>query len=69
MTISLSLPVIHWGEQIVPQDVVEWKGQEFFEKLKTKAREDRMQAEIEKRKVMQAQAALPRQAAELSMGS
>jgi hypothetical protein len=50
------------GEGIVPKDVVEWKGQEFFEKLKSKSREDRMQAEIEKRRA-QPQQAIPQQAA------
>ena len=44
------------GETVVPKDVVEWKGQEFFEKLKTKSREDRMAIEIEKRRVQPQQA-------------
>lgn len=50
------------GEAVVPKDVVEWKGQEFFEKLKAKSREDRMQAEIDKRRQMPQQA-IPQQAA------
>ena len=28
------------GEYVIPKDVVEWKGKEFFEKLTAKARED-----------------------------
>lgn len=46
------------GEAVVPKDVVEWKGQEFFEKLKKQAREQRMAVEIEKRKA-QPQMAVP----------
>ena len=38
------------GEAIVPKDVVEWKGQEFFEKLKKQSRDQRMAVEIEKRR-------------------
>ena len=46
------------GEAVVPKDVVEWKGQEFFEKLKKQSREQRMAVEIEKRRV-QPQMAVP----------
>ena len=37
------------GEVVVPKDVAEWKGLEFFEKLKVQSREKRMAIEIEKR--------------------
>jgi hypothetical protein len=37
------------GEVVVPKDVVEWKGQEFFHKLNTKVRDEVMAIEIEKR--------------------
>jgi hypothetical protein len=49
------------GEQVVPKDVVEWKGQEFFEKLKKQSREQRMAVEIEKRRA-QPQQAVPMRA-------
>jgi hypothetical protein len=42
------------GEAIIPQDVVAWKGQEFFEKLKKSSREAAMAIEIQKRQPMQA---------------
>jgi hypothetical protein len=41
------------GEFVVPKDVTEWKGIEFFEKMATKSREDRMAIEIEKRQPQQ----------------
>jgi len=44
------------GEFVVPKDVVEWKGKEFFHKLQTKAREDEMAIEIGKRQVQGQQA-------------
>lgn len=44
------------GEYVVPKHVVQWKGQEFFEKLKNKANEELMAIEIQKR---QPQGALP----------
>lgn len=37
------------GEVVVPKDVVDWKGQEFFHKLNTKVRDDVMAIEIQKR--------------------
>jgi hypothetical protein len=62
------------GEVVVPKDVVEWKGQEFFHKLNTKVRDDVMAIEIEKRRLpappmpMQAAMAPPRQQAALPVG-
>lgn len=37
------------GEVVVPKDVAEWKGLEFFEKLKQKSRDERIAIEVEKR--------------------
>jgi hypothetical protein len=47
------------GEFVVPKDVTEWKGIEFFEKLASKSREDRMAIEIEKRAPQQPPQAIP----------
>lgn len=47
------------GEYVVPKDVVEWKGQEFFEKLKNKSREDVMAIEIKKRQPQGPASAIP----------
>jgi len=62
------------GEVVVPKDVVEWKGQEYFHKLTNKTREEVMAIEIEKRRPpappMPVQAALapPRQQSALPVG-
>jgi hypothetical protein len=32
------------GEFIIPEDVLKWKGEEFFQKTITKSREDKQQA-------------------------
>lgn len=45
------------GEFVVPKDVVDWKGQEFFHKLARKSREEAITVEIEKRQ--QPRQALP----------
>lgn len=42
------------GEFVVPKDVVEWKGQEFFHKLTAKTRDDVMAIEVQKRQPQQA---------------
>ena len=42
------------GEFVVPKDVVNWKGQEFFHKLMAKTRDDVMAIEVQKRQPQQA---------------